>query len=237
MLLSLMIGVNSNMDKEIKIEYSTKIYLHKRLDTGEVFYVGIGGGKRPWETGNRNKFWRNIVKKAGYEVVVIEDCLTWDQAYEIEIMLVAHYGRRDRGKGPLVNLTDGGQGSPGHKHTDESKAKISAANKGKTAPNKGIPMSQEQRAKISAAGKGKTLSPETRAKLSASGKGNTNVSGYIHSPEARAKMSAANKGKTTSPETSAKISAAGKGRTHSPETRAKLSAANKAYWEAKRKGQ
>jgi hypothetical protein len=90
--------------------YNTKVYLHIRLDTGQVFYVGMGGGDRPWFKKSRNSFWWAIANKAGYRVVVIEDCLTWEQACEIEIMLVAHYGRRDLGKGPLVNLTNGGDG-------------------------------------------------------------------------------------------------------------------------------
>jgi hypothetical protein len=46
----------------------------------------------------------------------------------------------------------------GHPHTEESKAKISKANKGKT-------VSQEARAKISAKAKGRKLSPEAIAKL------------------------------------------------------------------------
>ena len=187
------------------MEYNTKIYLHKRLDTGEVFYVGMGGGDRPWEL-SRNKFWHNVVNKAGYEVVVIEDCLTWEQADEIEIMLIAHYGRRDRGKGPLVNLTDGGGGTKGLKCSPETRAKLSAAQKGNTKHA------------------GHIHSPEARTKMSEAAKGKPK------SLEHRAKMSAARKGKTLSPEHRAKLSAVKKGRTFSPETRAKLSAAAKARY-------
>lgn len=67
----------------------------------------------------------------------------------------------------------------GKKFSEEHKAKLSAALKGKTSPNKGKTFSEEHRAKLSAARKGKpspnkgkpawnkgrSPSPETRAKM------------------------------------------------------------------------
>ena len=50
----------------------------------------------------------------------------------------------------------------------------------------------ETRAKMSAARKGRTLSLETCAKISAAKKGRNHRKGYIHSPMTRAKISAAN---------------------------------------------
>jgi NUMOD3 motif-containing protein len=49
--------------------------------------------------------------------------------------------------------------------TDEHKAKLSAAGKGRPAWNKGISHSEESKAKISASTKGKPKSPETRARI------------------------------------------------------------------------
>jgi hypothetical protein len=158
-----------------------QLYQHIRLDTGEIFYIGIGQPGRAERRG-RNKYWNNIVNKAGYRVVVIEDCLTWEQACEIEIMLIAHYGRRDLGKGPLVNLTNGGDGSFGYKHTSEAITKISAARKGRPRTAE---TTAEWRAKMSAAMKGRTRPPR--------------------STEWSAKLSAAQKGRTASPETRAKL--------------------------------
>lgn len=40
------------------------LYRHIRLDTGNVFYVGIGTGRRAWKKENRNKHWHNIVNIA-----------------------------------------------------------------------------------------------------------------------------------------------------------------------------
>ena len=87
-------------------------------------------------------------------------------------------------------------GHPGIKHTAEARAKMSTANLDR-------PLSLEHRAKISAARTGKKASPETRAKLVAARKRRGHVSA-----ETRAKMSAAHKGKVMPPETRAKISAA-----------------------------
>jgi hypothetical protein len=70
----------------------------------------------------------------------------------------------------------------GRKHTEESKAKISAGNKGKL---KGRKLTEEHKAKIS--WKGRKHSLETRLKMSVSAKGKT------FSDETRAKMSLAAK--------------------------------------------
>lgn len=38
------------------------VYRHIRPDTGEVFYIGIGGGKRANSIFNRNIYWKNIYR-------------------------------------------------------------------------------------------------------------------------------------------------------------------------------
>ena len=94
-------------------------------------------------------------------------------------------------------------------HTPETKAKISAANIGKT-------QTPEHIANNVAANTGKKRSPEHIANNAAA---NT---GKKRTPESIAKMT----GKIRSPEHCANISAAKTGKTHSPETKAKISAAN-----------
>jgi len=41
------------------------VYRHIRLDTNEVFYVGLAklGSKRPYVPNSRNKYWQNVVDK------------------------------------------------------------------------------------------------------------------------------------------------------------------------------
>lgn len=89
----------------------------------------------------------------------------------------------------------------------------------------GVVRTPETKAKLSAANKGKKHSPESRAKMSAARKG------FALSPEHVAKLSAANKGKKASPETRAKLSEIHKLRLGNPEERAKLSGIAKRQWQ------
>jgi hypothetical protein len=105
----------------------------------------------------------------------------------------------------------------GRKHTEEAKAKISAAKKGIPSPKKGIKLSDEERAKISAA-----------VRLANEGKPNTFL-GKKHSEESKRRMSetrSKRRGWRHKEETRKKISEAQRGRSrplHTEETRAKIS--------------
>ena len=99
--------------------------------------------------------------------------------------------------------------------------------------------SEESRKKISEANKGKHLSEDTRKKLSESLNGENNpMFGKHHSEETRKKMSEATKGKHLSEETRKKISEKLKGekcyifgKHHSEETRKKIGEARKGtHW-------
>lgn len=97
------------------------VYMHKRKDTLEPFYIGIGQKlQRAYTTNKRNKYWHNIVNKHGYEVEILYENVSWSLAKEIETILIYGYGRKDMGTGTLCNLTDGGDGSVNFKHTPES---------------------------------------------------------------------------------------------------------------------
>ena len=67
------------------------VYKHIRKDRNEVFYIGIGTQdkfKRAFSKIKRNDFWRNIASKTEYEVVIIYDGLTWEEACLKEIELI-----------------------------------------------------------------------------------------------------------------------------------------------------
>jgi hypothetical protein len=116
-------------------------YYHKRLDTNEIFYVGIGEPYRPYEYTSRNPHWHHIVDKVGYEVIVIKENISWEEACEWEKIRIKEIGRRDLSLGPLVNMTDGGDGVTGldcngekngfygKNHTEYTKEKIRLWNK------------------------------------------------------------------------------------------------------------
>jgi hypothetical protein len=153
------------------------VYSHMKKSNKEIFYIGIGEDiSRAYKKSGRNTYWQNIVKKYGYIVDILIDGLTYEEAERIEIFLIKHYGRKDLGTGSLVNLTNGADGTRGHKHTKETKEKLSNIFKGRKAWNKGVSPSKETIAKIS-----KTLI------------GNKNGLGFKHSQETKDKISKTNK--------------------------------------------
>ena len=83
----------------------TCLYMHTRKSDGRIFYIGIGDKDRPYEKSGRNVHWRNTVKTHDYDVTILADCLTWARACELEILMIAFYGRRDKVGGTLVNKT------------------------------------------------------------------------------------------------------------------------------------
>ena len=212
------------------------VYAFFRKD-GTPYYIGKGQGKRINEsTGRRSKLPPKDRRK------VLASGLTEPESFEYEIALISLLGRKDQGTGCLRNLTDGGDGTSGAVHSPETRAKLSAASKGrklsaearaKVSAAASNP-SPETRAKMSAALKGRKHSPEHRAKISAAVRNQSpetrakrSAALRNPSPETRAKRSAALKGRPLSPEHRAKLSAAASKRKFSPETRAKLSAAGK----------
>lgn len=83
------------------------IYAHKRLDTGDVFYIGKGSGKRAYIKSNRSLYWKRIVEKHGYEVVFLKENLSEIEAFNYEISLIA---KEKSNGGCSANFTIGGDG-------------------------------------------------------------------------------------------------------------------------------
>jgi len=99
----------------------------------------------------------NIVNKYGYEIEILKENLSWEEACELEKEYIKNIGRRDLGLGTLVNMTDGGDGTPGIIPTKESNMKRSEKLKNK----KRQPFSEETKKKMSESKKGKTPPPFT----------------------------------------------------------------------------
>ena len=147
------------------------VYCHIRLDKNDIFYIGIGADSknskylRAYQIGKRrNKIWNDIIIKTKYNVNIIFDNLTWQEACNKEKELILLYGRIDNGTGILANMTDGGEGGFGCKKSIETRQKMSEWHKGKV-------FSIETRQKMSNFNTGKKLSEETKIKISESGKG------------------------------------------------------------------
>jgi hypothetical protein len=85
------------------------LYKHIRKDTNEVFYVGIGSDSdysRAYTKHKRNRFWKSVVNKTDYDVIIVEDNKSWVEVTEREKYWISFYGRKNLGEGTLVNLTD-----------------------------------------------------------------------------------------------------------------------------------
>jgi hypothetical protein len=125
--------------------------LHRRKTDNKVFYVGKGKNRRAWCTDKRNKHWNNVVDKHGFNVDIVFEGLSEQEAFQIEkdtILEMKYFGC------DLTNMTDGGEGSSGFKQNPQMVRE--RANR-----RKGIPLSKEHRDKISCAQKGKPRSRQS----------------------------------------------------------------------------
>jgi hypothetical protein len=141
------------------------VYVHRRATTGEIFYVGKGHGNRAWETNvGRSKHWKRVVALCGFTVELIASGLREGYALKLETSLIALHGRRDTGHGPLVNFTDGGEGSTGRICKQETRDLISAKAAARPCPSK------ETKLRMSKAQTGRTHAEATKQKMSESGR-------------------------------------------------------------------
>lgn len=88
----------------------------------------------------RHDYWKRIVSKNNgvFIVEIIFECETEEQINAKEIEFIALYGRKDLGKGTLVNFTDGGEGAKGVVMSDEVKKKHSVSMQGKNWRSKKV---------------------------------------------------------------------------------------------------
>jgi hypothetical protein len=118
------------------------------------FYVGKGKGARARQhttasslkvSSRKNGMIKGALK-AGLEIVpeILLSGLTEAEAFEVERLLIASYGRLDRGTGCLANHTDGGDGASDacRPMKEETKRKLSDA-------RRNVPLSLAHRRRIS----------------------------------------------------------------------------------------
>ena len=125
----------------------------------EPIYVGEGTKNRAWahlRKTNKHPFVQRLqfMRKNGVDPIIgIYAGLDQEFAHLLEIELIAKFGRKDLGKGSLLNLTDGGEGQVnptqavrykmslahlGETKTAEHKKKLSESCMGRIPWNKGI---------------------------------------------------------------------------------------------------
>ena len=194
------------------------VYMLSDPITGTPFYVGKGSGRRclRHRTSQKNNLLKGTLKKLHDQnlepiIAKLHEMLDESKAFAIERDMIKKFGRRNLGTGSLCNLSDGGEGPSGLKHTDETKAKMSDSHKGNKCAV------------------GYKHTPEAREKMSLQRRGNIFALGHKHDPETRRKMSAKASGRPQSTEHKARRAAAmignqnGLGHHHSPEWRQRLS--------------
>ena len=136
------------------------VYTHKKKTDGIVFYIGIGTRKqRAYSKHGRNPMWNSIVDKHGYDVDVLVDNISIDEAKYYERYLIRYHGRRDFGFGNLCNMTDGGDGVHGCLFTEERRIVAGNINRGKK-------FTEEHKRKMSESHKGMKHKESSRIKMS-----------------------------------------------------------------------
>jgi len=196
----------SNMNNNRFIRKDSKFVIYKitHIDSGKS-YIGMTMDylrrmKNHFNDNNPNcRYLHRAIKKynkVAFQHKILYRCNSWETLCQKE----KEYIRLFKTKSPKgYNLTDGGEGIYGLKHSDESKKKMSESSKGRI------------------------VSLETRRKLSEINKG------HIVSNAARKKISNSHKGRTFSKETLKKMSDAGKTKIFSDETRKKISESQKIF--------
>lgn len=95
-------------------------YAHYKPD-GKLFYIGKGSYSRAHSKKGRNTHWNNVVNKYGsFKVQILANWQTEKEAFDHEILLIKCF--KDMGY-ILSNISDGGLGSKGFRHTEEFKQK------------------------------------------------------------------------------------------------------------------
>jgi len=164
--------------------------------SGTPYYIGKGTGNRAYV-----KHYAPLPKDTS-NITFIKQNLTEQQAHDLEIELIAKYGRKDLGTGILHNRTNGGEGisNPSiatreklaYAKRNESvetrlKRSIAAKNRVRT------PLSEETKKRISEANTGKKRSVAAKEKMSQRKKGS------LLTDEHKNKISKALEGKPKAP--------------------------------------
>ena len=112
--------------------YRFYTYAYLREDR-TPYYIGKGTGERLYLNCNRgcNK------PKDQSRIIFLKQNITEEEAFKHEIYMISVFGREDLGTGILRNKTNGGEGSSGLVHSEESKRRQSLTKKGRKVWNDG----------------------------------------------------------------------------------------------------
>jgi len=150
--------------------YYTYAYLR---EDRTPYYIGKGSGNRAHSPKNRAVRFPSDSSR----ILILKKNLTEEEAFRHECYMIYVFGRKNNNTGILRNLTDGGEGPSGYRHSDECRQKIKEAmNRPETRSSINEALrnrvhSSETRLKYSKTHKNKRVSQETREKISRASKG------------------------------------------------------------------
>lgn len=111
----------TSRDSKAEMKRTYYVYAYLRASNNVPYYIGKGTGKRAWAKNHGSV----SVPKDKTKIVILHENLLEQEAHNLEISLIAEYGRKDLNTGVLLNQTDGGDGASGRVLSDESIKKIS----------------------------------------------------------------------------------------------------------------
>ena len=198
------------------------------------------------KSGTTYRFHRALRKygEHAFSLQALHQCETKEEMDFVEIFYISLLDTKSPSG---YNLTCGGDGTLGYRHTEEAKRKQSLTHRGKkrtvesiektAQAHRGTRHSEETKRKMSESQKGKVPSEETRRKMSLAklGKkqtpeavakrakallGHKGTVGFHHTEKAKSTISVKLTGRTLTPETRARMSIAAKNRGHNGKRRA-----------------
>lgn len=139
------------------MENNYTVYMHKNKINGKV-YIGITKQKPQyrWSNGKgyNNQYFKRAIKKYGFDNfkhIILCENLTQKKAEQKEIELIDYYKSSERDFG--YNISKGGMVNNGVSCSEETKKKISSANKGTKNGMYGKHHTDKEKKKISEASK------------------------------------------------------------------------------------
>lgn len=134
---------------------SSRFYVYMHRFANGTLYVGKGCSNRAWQlsSGRHNKYWDRLLAKYGNPVVrIVSRNLDEIHALAIEVEVIAKLHAKGKS---LCNRTAGGNGCVGLLVSDETRKKISDANRGEKNKMHGKKQPQHVKDAISAANTGR----------------------------------------------------------------------------------
>lgn len=165
-------------------------YVHARpetLDATGIFYIGKGNARRANSIKVRNRYHGFVVKKYGEKNILKGslECSSEATAFDLERGLIKCLKRMSV---QLTNMSDGGEGPSGMKHTAETRKQYSEQRRGNQYA-KGMKHSEETKKHLSDKMREVYATTDVKKRIGEKLKGNTHLMGHVHSLETRKKIS------------------------------------------------